>query len=764
MVVMFKVKSRTIFEKEKGMENLANLLVPFLVVVLGSVAAAAAESGNEKVLTDEQRMEQVRGYFESPYQDEDYFRTDRLLLTATGSLKPVHRSPSVATVITAEDIEKMGARSLNDVLETVPGLHVTASDKNAMDTAFSIRGIQTSLNPHVLLLQNGSPLTFTFTGSRLTSLYLPIANISRVEVVRGPGSAVHGADAFAGTINIITKEGREINGTNGGLRYGSFNTIDGWLQHGGEYSGWDMALNLEFSRSDGDEDRIIDSDMQSLLDLPPPAGFGSSASLAPGPLRSEYEILNTNLAFARKNWTARFWYWQNNDIGLRDGVVQLLSDKSSADAEQFLAELIYSDDKLFRNVEMDVHLSFMYEHIDAYMQLFPAGALLPVDADGSYPEGNIEIPPDGDSKFVLFTDGVFGEPIETDYQYYAGATFLHTGFANQQLRLATGIRHIEGEYGELKNFGPGVIDSTLLLSPPGINFIDGTLTDVTGTKNVFCEDQSRTLWFLSLQDEWSFSRGWELTAGVRYDHYSDFGETVNPRVALVWETTPALTSKLLYGEAFRPPSIAELYNKNNPSNQGNSTLDPETIRTLELAFDFQPIAHFRSIFSVFAYDMEDLIELVPTGGEVVAQNARDQEGYGFELEAFWQMFSTFQLKGNVAYQNSEDKETGFTVPDAPQLQAYLNTHWNFQPEWFFDAQCFWIGKRERAAGDVRPEIDDYSLVNLSLRRKKISKYIDMALIVKNLLDEDVREPSKSFILNDYPMEGRSVWGEIRFYF
>lgn len=720
-----------------------------------------AGDNDNQPMTEQQKMEEVKGYFESEYQEEDYFRTDRLLLTATGSLKPVHKAPSVASVITTEDIERLGARNLGEVLESVPGLHVTVSNKNAMDQVFSIRGIQTSLNPQVLFLLNGSPITFTFTGSRLTCMNMPVADISRVEVVRGPGSAVHGADAFAGTVNIITKSGQEIDGTRAGGRYGSFDTIDGWVQHGGEYSGWHVAFNLEFLKSDGDEDRIIDSDLQSILDLPPPNGFGTSASLAPGSLQTGYEILNTNLEVNRNKWTTRLWYWQNRDFETRDGVTQLLSETGSAEAEQFLAELLYTDDNLASNLAMNVRLTYMYEYIDAYLQLFPSNALLTIG-----PDGNFAIPPGPDSRLAFFTEGAFGEPIEKDYQYYADLTFFYTGFTGQQWRFATGIRYIEEEYGELKNFGPGVLDDPALLPPPDINYVDGTLTDVTGTDGIFCDDQTRTVWFFSLQDEWSLARGWELTAGVRYDHYSDFGGTTNPRAALVWETKPYLTSKLLYGKAFRPPSFSELYNKNNPSNLGNPNLDPETIQTVELAFDYQPVSQFRSILSMFAYDINDLIELVPDpqSGTTTAQNARDQEGYGFELEAAWQMFESFQLKGNVAYQHSEDKDTGYEVPDAPGWQAYLNAHWAFYPEWYLDAQWHWIGERERAAGDPRPEIDDYSLVNLVLRRKNIAKHWDAALLVKNVFDEDVREPSLMVIPNDYPMEGRSVYGELRMHF
>jgi iron complex outermembrane receptor protein len=180
-------------------------------------------------------------------------------------------------VITADDIEAMGATTLEEVLETVPGLHVSLSKKHVMRSVYSIRGIQTSLNPQVLLLVNGHPVRDVYTGCRSAAVKMLTSSISRVEIIRGPGSAVYGADAFAGTINVITKDSSEINGTTAGLRYGSFATAEAWLQHGGRYAGWDVAVHAAGRESSGDSDRIIDADLQTTID----AALGTSASVAP---------------------------------------------------------------------------------------------------------------------------------------------------------------------------------------------------------------------------------------------------------------------------------------------------------------------------------------------------------------------------------------------------------------------------------------------------------------------------------------------------
>ncbi|MCI5141085.1 MAG: Plug domain-containing protein, partial [Candidatus Electrothrix sp. ATG1] len=75
----------------------------------------------ENLTISEEEIQAFEDMFGQGPQEEDVFRTDRLLLTATGSLKPVHLAPSVASVITAEDIEKLGATTLDEALETVPG-------------------------------------------------------------------------------------------------------------------------------------------------------------------------------------------------------------------------------------------------------------------------------------------------------------------------------------------------------------------------------------------------------------------------------------------------------------------------------------------------------------------------------------------------------------------------------------------------------------------------------------------------------------------
>ena len=164
--------------------------------------------------------------------------------------------------------------------------------------------------------------------------------------------------------------------------------------------------------------------------------------------------------------------------------------------------------------------------------------------------------------------------------------------------------------------------------------------------------------------------------------------------------------------------------------------------------------------------IDDIIEFVPDplpATTNTAQNARDQKGRGFELEANWQPLDKLGLSGNYAWQDSEDKQTGDRIADAPGQTIYLDARWGFLPDWSFDAQLINVSDRKRAADDTRSNIDDYTLINMTLRRKRIAKHWQLAASVRNLFDKDAREPSTGAIPDDYPLAGRSVYAELRYF-
>lgn len=654
---------------------------------------------------------------------------------ATGTQQPLNLAPAVTSVVTAEQIARIGATDIDQVLETVPGLHASVSS-SAYNSLYQIRGIHSDFNPQVLLLINGLPLTNVFLGDRGQVWGgMPIQNIARIEVIRGPGSAIYGADAFAGVINIITKTAVDIDGLEIGGRGGNFDRGDGWLLYGGNLGELDIAFSLQGGTTSGQK-RIIDADAQSFFDRQ----FGISASFAPGPVNLNRKYIDTSIDLSLDEWRLRLWH-QGRNIGTGAGVAEALDPIGEGSASRFNADLTYHNAESFDDWDLTAQLSFFDVANETDLVLFPRGATFP----------------DRDGKLNPFPQGVIGNPDVFERHYRTDLWAFYTGFNKHTLRFGTGFR-LEDLYkiSEIKNFfQPGLFPEPL----PGRRVVD-----VSGIA-AFNTPRSRNIVYLFGQDEWNFARDWALTAGLRYDHYSDFGNTFNPRLALVWQSAYNLTSKLLYGRAFRAPSFAEQFNINNPIALGNPNLDPETIDSVELAFDYQPWRAFRTKLNVYWYIYQHIIRFVPDpAGTRTAQNSGDQTGYGLEFESTWDITDTLRLYANYAFQKSIDDTVDADVGFAPTHQVYARTDWRFLPKWNLDTQFNWVGDRKRNFGDPRPPVSDYTTLDLTLRGSDLFHGLGVSLAVRNLFDTNAREPSllPGLIPNDLPLSGRNYYFELRY--
>jgi len=649
---------------------------------------------------------------------------------ATGTKQPIARAPSVATVITAEDIAAIGAADIDEALETVPGLHVSRSPLG-YNPIYTIRGIDTQYNPQVLMLVNGIPITSAYVGDRsLIWAGMPVENIARIEVIRGPGSALYGADAFSGVINIITKTAADINGTQLGLRAGSFNSRDAWVQHGGTWGSVDAAAYLRVGHTDG-QHQIITADAQSGLD----ALLGTNASLAPGPVNLGYDAIDGRIDLARDKWRLRAGYQQRSNAGTGAGVASALDPQGRNFGERASTDLTYQDTNFASDLDVTAQASYLYITEQSDLTLFPPGADFSGLGLGAFP------------------NGVIGNPYKWERHLRFSLAATYSGLQSHKLRLGTGTQNDDlYRTQESRNY-------TLTLVP-GVGYFPaplGTVIDVTDSAP-FLRPHSRRVNYVYAQDEWAFTRDWYLTAGVRQDHYSDFGNTINPRAALVWETAYNLTSKLLYGRAFRPPSFAELYNINNPVAQGNPNLKPETNQSVELAFAWQATSSLQANLNLFRYQMKDILRYVqdPSTGISTAQNVGQQHGQGMEVELVWDAAADLRLSGNYAQQHSIDEATNQDAGNAPRHHVYARADWRFMPRWTLDTQFNYVADRKREPSDTRPPVADYHTVDLTLRSKNQNSDWAVAFKVLNLFNADAREPSPSpgLIPNDLPLAPR----------
>lgn len=143
------------------------------------------------------------------------------------------RTPAAIYVITQEDIERSGARNIPDLLRMAPGVDVAQVDANRW--AISIRGFNDLYSDKVLVLIDGRTVyTPIFSGVYWDQIDVPLNDIERIEVIRGPGATVWGANAVNGVINIITKSAEETQGFAGSFGGGSAKKSDDEARYGGK--------------------------------------------------------------------------------------------------------------------------------------------------------------------------------------------------------------------------------------------------------------------------------------------------------------------------------------------------------------------------------------------------------------------------------------------------------------------------------------------------------------------------------------------------
>ncbi|UDL07070.1 TonB-dependent receptor [Marinobacter sp. CA1] len=659
----------------------------------------------------------------------------RVVSIASGTSTPLDKAAAVTSVIQADDIAAMGATDLDQVLETVPGLHVNHSDQ-AFSPKYVFRGITSSFNPQALMLINGIPATTMMFGNRGNAWGgMPVKAIERIEVIRGPGSALYGADAYAGVINIITKHVQDIPQTVIGGRVGSFDTQGGWLESATEVGDIGLSLVLEYQTTDG-WDETIDHDAQTNFD----SVFGTTASLAPGPVNTGVDQIDLRFEAGNERWTFHMGLQDRSDVGTGPGIAQALDPEGKYGSTRVNADYSYSWIDVMDGLDLEARLSVFHisQDPETDIVLYPAGAF-----GGAFP------------------DGLIGSPGYEENQARFDLSSIYNGFDHHRVQAGIGAFWADlYDVSERKNFNPD-------LSPKG------HVEDVSDDPSqVWMPEEDRVNYYLFLQDEWQFEQNWQLVSGVRYDYYTDIGSTVNPRIALIWATTDSLTTKLLYGRAFRAPSLNELYVANNPVTVGNPDLDPETIDTLELAFSHQLTSSVSYGANLFYYRIDDLITSMAQVGQVAAKyaNVGEREGYGVEMETLYEPRTDLTLAANYAYQRATDQDTDEPVGEAPNHQLYGRIQWRFVPDWQLSSQVNWVGEQKRVAGDSRKPVDDAATWDLSLRRSDLGWVgLDASLTVRNLLDEDVRDPSPfaspvPSIPNDFPMAGRSVVGELQYRF
>jgi len=650
------------------------------------------------------------------------FVDEQELVTATKRPISIRKAPATATIITADDIRDMGARNLLDVLKMVPGFGVSINQYGTF--MVEVRGIRTSTNEKILVMIDGHSLNKNIAGSAL--LYnvannFPVENIRQVEVVKGPGSALYGNSAFVATINIITRNAEEINGLEAKVGGGSFDTYKEDLV-GGKAIGDKLTISgsLDHNKTNGPK---LTVDADALTGSP----FVSQAPGTPN-LGSTHTDAFLKVGYGDLSFRGHF---VNQKEGFYIGLENALSDNSYNEINNYWGELAYN---LRLGEGLSANLKLYYDHYDQD----PNVKIYPNNFTAAFPDGMIGKP--------LVTNRTIGTELQLDWDAFKG-NHLIWGFSFENM-LQYGVE-------QLANFDP---------------LTGNSLASVQEVAN-WNKDATRQIYATYVQDEWRLLERVNLTAGVRYDHYSDFGDTVNPRAGLVWSFLDNADLKLLYGQAFRAPNFEELYNIHNPVVDGNPNLKPERIQTYEGGLTWRYNRFFAATLNYFYSFIYDQIGWTPSttaGTPAVNENIGNTVTQGIELGANGSISSALHWNVSYTYQDPRNADTERRLPYVPSQRATGSL--NYAPTKYVNlhTDVLWTGTRPRDVGDTRPQMPAYATVDLATTFKNFFKTLEIQATVRNLFNTRYSDPDTSGgkvnvagtgpnVPGDFPREGISVF-------
>jgi outer membrane receptor for ferrienterochelin and colicin len=520
------------------------------------------------------------------------------ITTATKSVRTLEQTPSIVSVFGRDDIERLGAHQLIDLLRHVPGFYEVGSQ---LERNVAIRGIHASSPYHFVVLLDGLPMNdFLFSSSSPDSFSLEYAE--RVEIIRGPGSAIYGANALMGVVNIIThRPTDELH-----LRQ----TITAGLE--GEARG-DFSLSAPAGRGGGFQasgsffrqngTRFGASTGEDVL--APSLGQNISDGIQPG------ENLNGPLAGARPSVNRYgpsfnlFMKYQHED----GSAVRLLLSRTQLEMQRTSRQGLFIDDghiqrPTYVNERMVLDVEKRWGHADTWGQLTVRPSVLvfghemrsqtiaPPYYDATVREGTPVVSGWGGKDVRLSPALEYSLDLPDLWIFHQNALVagvqpeydVAIGYETNQCFVDKDGQHNPSIYGN-----PGAADlycvQSLMLRE-GLNVDSFGVVRTTGKGPRFGDgDELRLGSFFQLTSFMPHDVG--LVLGGRVDYNGTYAPQFSPRVALVSPLGHGLYAKAQWASGFVYPAF--LYRTGNSLSdyQGNPDIAPQSIQTLEALVGFK---------------------------------------------------------------------------------------------------------------------------------------------------------------------------------
>jgi outer membrane receptor for ferrienterochelin and colicins len=597
----------------------------------------------------------------------------------------VTKAPASISIVTGDEIKKYGYRTFGQILSSLRGFYNT-SDRSYGYAGARGFGLPSDYNSRLLLLIDGHRYNDSMFDAFDTSEGFPVDVdiIERVEVVRGPSSSLYGTSAVFGVINVITKRGRDQHGGNVKFSYGTNDTHKTSVSYGNRFKN-----GLEtFVTGTWYDSQGYNSLYYPEFDQRNP-GHDSRATnngLSIGNDGERDRKLMLKAAYGDFSFQGLHLN-RNKDVPTANLGAVFNNPNLNAHDQATFFELKY--DHTFEN-QLNIQSRMSYNN-------YRFVGTLPLEGS-------------------TFTNLVNGDWLR---------------FEAEASKLMWNNHHITvgGQYQDnFHQFQSFFIPNT------NISLLDKNVSTYQGA--------------LFIQDDYSINDTLSLNAGVRYDYYSIFGSTINPRVGLIYNPWESTTLKLLYGTAFRAPNQSEL-NNTVGNVVSNPDLKPEKLNTLEFIVEHYLTRQLRAELNIFHTDIKDNITLTPIGhGISQNQNNRNVDSTGVEAQIENTWGDGFQGRLSYSWQNTTDKLTGERLTNSPEHMVKLNL---IAPLWqdkvFVGFETQFMSSRKtphRVVNGIEipgGRVGDFVISNLTVYTQNWVKGLELSAGAYNIFDQRYFDPA-----------------------
>ena len=267
------------------------------------------------------------------------------------------------------------------------------------------------------------------------------------------------------------------------------------------------------------------------------------------------------------------------------------------------------------------------------------------------------------------------------------------------------------------------------------------------------------------QDQIKIAKNLSLTAGLRYDQYSEFGHSASPRLAAVYRYSAASSLKLLFSEAFRIPNFYESYYESVNNHKANTDIRPERIRATEIAWSHNITTSLYGNFSVYRFTTYNLIDQVmdEADGMTEFRNIGKATGTGLEYEVKYK-HRTNKNQGfiNFTIQRTIDNNTNVTLSNSPEFMIKsgyafnVAKYVNLVPEFYYES-----GRKTLKGNNT----NDVYLFNIGINSVRFLKFFEASLKMKNIFNIKYYAPAgNEFVQDILIQDSRNIYFKLTAHF